>query len=55
MALIFKMDLVWWIDIFIQYVLPALAFVIAIWFLILVILVIGTFRRGKRYERRRKN
>lgn len=52
MALIFKMDLVWWIDIFIQFVLPALAFVIAI---LSLILAIDTLRRGKRYEKRRKN
>lgn len=48
MALIFKMDLVWWIDIFIQFVLPVLAFVIAI---LSLILAISTFRRGKRYEK----
>lgn len=52
MALIFKMDLVWWIDIFIQFVLPALAFVVAI---LSLVLAIDTFRRCKRYEKRREN
>lgn len=51
MALVFKMDLVWWIDIFIGRVLPVLAFVIAI---LSLILAIDTFCGGK-YEKRKEN
>lgn len=51
MALIFKMDLVWWIDIFIQYVLPALFLLIVVLGAILVVDVI----RGGKYARRKKN
>ena len=41
MALIFKMDLVWWIDIFIRYVLPVLALIILILGIIVVVAVVN--------------
>lgn len=51
MALIFKMDLVWWIDIFVQYVLPVLALIIFILGAILIVDVVG----GGKYAKRKKN
>lgn len=51
MALIFKMDLVWWIDIFIRYVLPALGLIILILGIIIVVAVVN----GGQYARRKEN
>lgn len=51
MVLIFKMDLVWWIDIFIRYVLPVLALIILILGVILIVDVVS----GGKYAKRKKN
>lgn len=50
MALIFKMDFVWWIDIFIGYMLPVFGFIIATCIVVLIISTISE-RRSKLYER----
>lgn len=48
--LIFKMDLAWWIDFFIQYVLPVVGFIAAMCLVKLMNLTISD-RRDELYER----
>ena len=48
--LIFKMDLVWWIDFFIQYVLPVAGFIVSMCLVKLMNLTISD-RRDELYER----
>lgn len=50
MELMFKMDLVWWIDFFVGYMLPVFGFIIAACVIVLVISAIAE-RRNKLYER----
>ena len=50
MALIFKMDLVWWINFFVQYALPVFGFIIVTCIIVLIISTISE-RRSKLYEK----
>ena len=54
MELIFKMDFVWWIDIFVGYVLPVFGVIISTCLTVLFISFMSERRRVS-YERPRKN